>query len=68
MCVYIHKKENVPAEQWEKWRKSSQEAWRRTVPVNLRCFEGVEWEALKEKGLVVKGNWSRVKPKYVVPE
>jgi hypothetical protein len=26
-----------------------QETWERVVPVNLRCFEGVEWEGIKIK-------------------
>ena len=34
------------------------------IGVNLRCFEGVEWDQLK----VVKGYWSKVDPQYVVPE
>jgi hypothetical protein len=27
----------------------SQETWESVVPVNLRCFEGVEWEGIKVK-------------------
>ena len=34
------------------------------MAVNLRCFEGVEWDDIK----VVKGYWSKMEPKYVVPE
>jgi hypothetical protein len=27
----------------------SQETWESVVPVNLRCFEGVEWEGVQVK-------------------
>ena len=69
--MYIHKKEHLDEEAWKtlgKGDKMTQEKWREDVPVNLRVFDGVEWEELRAKGLVVRGDWSKVAPAYVVPE
>jgi hypothetical protein len=69
VSVYIHKNEHIPEDEWKKRVKNTtQEEWREMQPVNLRCFEGVEWEELREKGLIERGDWSKVDPKYVVPE
>jgi hypothetical protein len=69
ISVYIRKKEHIPEEQWKKWKgDASQESWRSTTPVNLRCFEGVEWEALREKGLIRRNHWAKAEPLYVCPE
>ena len=69
MYIYIHKKEHVDEEYWKKYKgDASQERWRRTQPVNLRIFDGVDWEVLREKGLIERGDWSMMEPMYVIPE
>lgn len=69
VSVYCRKKENIPADAWKKEKgEEKQEEWRSHVPVNLRCFEGVEWEALREKGIIERGRWSQVGEPYVCPE
>ena len=35
-----------------------------SMPLNLRIFEGVEWEDIK----IPRGNWSKRGPKYVCPD
>jgi len=37
--------------------------WEKGLPVNLRCFEGVEWEEIEVK----RGNWKDVGVPYEVP-
>lgn len=32
------------------------------MPINLRCFEGVEWDKIQVK----VGNWKDIEPKYEV--
>jgi hypothetical protein len=44
------------------------EEWNAYTPVNLRCFEGVEWSLLREKGLVERNNERATEPLYVCPE
>lgn len=67
--MYCHKKENIPADVWRKEKgEQTPEESRSHVPVNLRCFEGVEWEALREKGIIRRGRWSQVGGTYVPPE
>lgn len=69
MSVYIDRREDISAEQWKKYEgDASQESWRLELSVNLRIFDGVEWEVLREKGLIERGDWSKAEPKYVVPE
>jgi hypothetical protein len=69
VSISIHRKEQIPAEYWKKYGEDeSQESWRWEQPVNLRCFEGVEWDVLREKGLVERGDWPKVEPVYVCPE
>ena len=70
VSLYIHKRNNIPAAEWKKWKgDASPKEWNATVPVNLRCFEGVEWEELREKGLIKRGDWgSKAEPQYVCPE
>jgi hypothetical protein len=68
MCgvyVYIRKKNDVSLEKFRKYGgpksqglrdeelKEKMEGWKAVVPVNLRCFEGVEWEKLEIK----EGDW-----------
>ncbi|EHL03035.1 hypothetical protein M7I_1009 [Glarea lozoyensis 74030] len=68
MCgvyVYIRKKDDIPLEKFRKYGgsksqglgdeelKEKMKVWEGIVPVNLRCFEGVEWEKLNIK----KGDW-----------
>jgi len=70
VSVYIHKKEHIPEEQWKKWKgDASQETWRGTTPVNLRCFEGVEWEELRKEGMIRRTHLgAKLEPLYVCPE
>lgn len=69
MSVYLKKKDYVPEDRWKKWRgDASQETWRSIVTLNLRCFDGVDWEGLREKGLIEPNDWSKVEPLYVCPE
>lgn len=69
VSIYIHKKEAIPVEHWKKHKgDASQDSWRLKQPVNLRVFEGVEWDVLREKGLIEQGDGSKIDPKYVVPE
>ena len=66
--MYIHKKEEIPAELWKEYKgDTSQESWRQTQPVNLRCFEDVEWEVLREKDLIKRGDGAMADPLYVCP-
>lgn len=43
--------------------KSKVPDWEKEIPINLRCFEGVEWDEIEVK----KGNWKSVGNEYVVP-
>jgi hypothetical protein len=38
-------------------------AWEKALPVNLRCFEGVEWDEIEVK----RGDYKSVGIEYVVP-
>ena len=69
LSVYIHKREHIPEDLWKKYNQDeTQEEWRLQQPVNLRIFEGVDLESLKEKGLIERCEWSKMEPQYVVPE
>ena len=54
----------VSPEEFRRWEGEGedQRAWEQQVAVNLRCFEGVEWEAIN----VEKGYWKDAEPKYEV--
>jgi hypothetical protein len=69
VSMYIHKKDTIDADEWKRLKGDADPSgWRATVPVNLRCFEGVEWDGLREKGLIGKWQWGKLDPAYVVPE
>lgn len=38
--------------------------WEKELPVNLRCFEGVEWDDVQ----VRRGDWKNYGKLYAVPE
>ncbi|KAE8452685.1 hypothetical protein EG329_013944 [Mollisiaceae sp. DMI_Dod_QoI] len=49
VSIYI-KKLDVTDEMWAKnATKKSKEEWKKVCPINLRCFEGVEWEKIEVK-------------------
>ncbi|ESZ89779.1 hypothetical protein SBOR_9839 [Sclerotinia borealis F-4128] len=49
---------------WDAWTPAQQERWLNILPVNLRCFEGVEWDTIN----IYKANSRATDPQYVVPE
>jgi hypothetical protein len=61
--IYI---ERIPLalETFKKWHTSKYEGWLESQAVNLKLFEGVEWDAIEVK----KAFWSQAEPKYVCPE
>ncbi|KUJ17179.1 uncharacterized protein LY89DRAFT_685108 [Mollisia scopiformis] len=63
VSVYI-KKLDVSDEAWEKesGKGRSKEVWKGICPVNLRCFDCVEWDAIQVK----KGYYKDVGREYVV--
>jgi hypothetical protein len=63
VSIYIRKL-SVSPEYFAKWSKkgSDQKAWEQISPVNLRCFEGVEWDEIEVK----KGNFKESGTKYEV--
>jgi len=63
ISIYIRKL-SISPEQFRKWRggDEDQKEWESWVPVNLRCFEGVEWGSIEVK----KGDRKGIDPQYVV--
>ena len=61
VSIYIRKLDVTP-EHFAKYSKKDQKAWEEILPVNLRCFEGVEWDKIEVK----KGDFKAVEPKYEV--
>ncbi|KAJ8059275.1 hypothetical protein OCU04_012240 [Sclerotinia nivalis] len=49
---------------WESWTPAQRERWPNIHPVNLRCFEGIEWDDIN----IYKANSRATNPQYVVPE
>jgi hypothetical protein len=45
-----------------KYSRRVQKAWEKGMPINLRCFEEVEWDKIEVK----KGHWKDIEPKYEV--
>jgi len=49
VSVYIRRL-NIEKKEWEKYfgKSKSLDEWKKRCPLNLRCFEGVEWEEVKK--------------------
>jgi hypothetical protein len=63
VSIYIRKL-SITTEHFAKWNKGGrdQKEWEQIMPINLRCFEGVEWDKIQVK----VGNWKDTEPKYEV--
>ena len=61
VSIYIRKLSVTP-EHFAKYGKKDQKAWEQVLPVNLRCFEEVEWDGI----VVKKGGLKDAEPKYEV--
>ena len=63
VSIYIRKL-SITTEHFAKWNKGGrgQKEWEQIMPINLRCFEGVEWDKIQVK----VGNWKDIEPKYEV--
>ncbi|KAE9363755.1 hypothetical protein N431DRAFT_497541 [Stipitochalara longipes BDJ] len=61
VSIYIRRLSVTP-EHFAKYSKRDQKAWEGYMPINLRCFEGVEWDKIEVK----KGDYKDVEPQYEV--
>lgn len=62
VSIYIRKL-SVSPEAWAQNRGAQdQKKWEAIMPINLRCFKGVEWDTIEVK----KGNYKDFGVKYEV--
>ncbi|KAG4027277.1 hypothetical protein MFRU_031g00260 [Monilinia fructicola] len=67
ITVYIEKDVSAVSrspDTWNTWTSAQRERWPNILPINLRCFKGVEWDAI----FIYKADLRGMDPRYIVPE